>query len=194
MSHCKIIIEHCEPQLSKWLLIEYEHSSQIVGRDNLIFTNVKRKKERQILARYGRVFKKSVSELKISRNRIIILDPKADQLLSCSDVRERTYIVVGGILGDHPPRGRTSELITSKMKSARVRSLGPYQFSIDGAVYMAWSACYGIDPNQIKVAYGVEIIAQKKPHEHIIGLPYAYPLVNNKPLISPKLIDYLLSI
>ena len=41
----KFIIEHLEPEedISKWCFFEYEHISEIVGEDNLIFTNVKPK-------------------------------------------------------------------------------------------------------------------------------------------------------
>ena len=39
----KFIIEHLEPELYDWCLIEYEHISKIVGKENLIFTNINKK-------------------------------------------------------------------------------------------------------------------------------------------------------
>jgi ribosome biogenesis SPOUT family RNA methylase Rps3 len=37
-----LVIEHCEPDVSKWLLLEYKHSVKIWGKNNTIFTNVKK--------------------------------------------------------------------------------------------------------------------------------------------------------
>jgi len=34
-----LIIEHCEPELSEWLLLEYKHAAKIWD-SNVIFTNV----------------------------------------------------------------------------------------------------------------------------------------------------------
>ena len=39
------IIEHLEPKLWEWCILEYEHISQTVGKDNLWFTNIRDKEE-----------------------------------------------------------------------------------------------------------------------------------------------------
>jgi len=179
------VIEHLEPRLSEWVLIEYEHASMIVGRENLAFTNVKR--GFKALERLGKVYRESVVEL-FDREDIIVLDPKAEELLEPSDFDHVRAVVVGGILGDHPPKGRTFKLITSKMKRARARSLGDCQFSIDGAVYMALKVASGVRLSEIPVAKSLTL----KCGDLEIHLPFCYPLVNGKPVISPKLIDYLL--
>ena len=49
------IIEHLEPRLSKWCLIEYKHISEIAGKRNLWLANVKRESERKKLEGYGRL-------------------------------------------------------------------------------------------------------------------------------------------
>jgi len=179
------VIEHLEPRLSEWVLIEYEHASMIVGRENLAFTNVKR--GFKALERLGKVYRESAVEL-FDREDIIVLDPKAEELLEPSDFDHVRAVVVGGILGDHPPKGRTFKLITSKMKRARARSLGDCQFSIDGAVYMALKVASGVRLSEIPVAKSLTL----KCGDLEIHLPFCYPLVNGKPVISPKLIDYLL--
>ena len=52
------IIEHLEPRLWKWCMIEYKNISKIVGRKNLWFTNIKQKsKEVKELAKYGKISK-----------------------------------------------------------------------------------------------------------------------------------------
>ncbi|MEM2213843.1 MAG: SAM-dependent methyltransferase [Candidatus Nezhaarchaeales archaeon] len=179
------VIEHLEPRLSKWVLIEYEHASLIVGKDNLAFTNVKR--GFKTLEKLGKVYRESAVEL-FDNEGVIVLDPRADKLLEPSDFNDVESVVVGGILGDHPPRGRTFTLITSKMRRARARSLGNRQFSIDGAIYMALKVAQGVELSDIPVADSLTL----KCGDLEIYLPFSYPLVNGKPVISPKLIDCLL--
>lgn len=55
------IIEHLEPRVWKWCLIEYENISNIVGKENLWITNVKRKNKK--LEQFAKVFKQSVKDL-----------------------------------------------------------------------------------------------------------------------------------
>jgi ribosome biogenesis SPOUT family RNA methylase Rps3 len=180
------VIEHLEPRLSKWVLIEYEHASMIVGRENLAFTNVKR--GFKTLQRFGRVHRESATEI-FDREDTVVLDPKAKELLEPSDFDYARTVVVGGILGDHPPRGRTWSLITSKMKRARAKSLGNCQFSVDGAVYMAFKVASGVRLNEIPVAKSLTLKCGDLLEIH---LPFCYPLVKGRPVISPKLVDYLL--
>ena len=69
------IIEHLEPKLWEWCLIEYEHISETIGRENLWFTNIKNEKDKQKLEKVGKVFRESVKEM--SLNNICILDPES---------------------------------------------------------------------------------------------------------------------
>lgn len=181
------VIEHLEPRLSRWILIEYEHASLIVGRDNLAFTNVVRGSKR--LQKFGRVYERSAIEL-FDSEETIVLDPKADELLEPSDFKKAKVVVVGGILGDHPPRGRTFSLLTAKMKRAKPKSLGDCQFSIDGSIYMAFKVSQGLRLSDIPVAKSLTL----KCGFLEIHLPFCYPLIDGKPVISPKLLDYLLEV
>ena len=54
----KYVIEHFGKAF-KWHLIEYEHISKLVGKDNLIFTNTSSKP----LASFGKVEKKALPSL-----------------------------------------------------------------------------------------------------------------------------------
>ena len=47
------IIEHLEKGISKWSLIEYKNISSFIGRNNLWFTNIKRKNKS--LEKHGRI-------------------------------------------------------------------------------------------------------------------------------------------
>jgi len=182
------IIEHLEPVLGKWVWFEYKHASKIVGRENLIFTNVKKLGEAKKLVELGSVFNRSVRELPFSQRKMIVLDPNAKRFLEPGDFRSVIGVVVGGILGDHPPLGRTEKLISRFLPFSLKRSLGKYQFSIDGSVYLAKKVSEGKDLKKIPVKVGLDIHVNKY---YTIILPFAFPLVNNKPLISKELMNYL---
>lgn len=182
----KFVIEHLEDHLSKWLVLEYEHASIIVGRENLVITNAGRyAKELGRIA--GLVLAERVDEVYPS-DRLLVLDPDAETPLDRRDFDNCDAVVVGGILGDSPRRHRTRKLLTSRLPNARARTLGPHQFSIDGAVYVALQVLKGARLEEVPVRVGVEI---ELPEGGVLELPYAYPLVNGKPLIYPRLVDYL---
>ncbi|MEM3673617.1 MAG: SAM-dependent methyltransferase [Candidatus Bathyarchaeia archaeon] len=182
------VIEHLEPIVGRWLLIEYKHASKIAGENRLIFTNVKKKSHYLKLSKIARARQEDFTKI-FSQEEIIILDPKAQTPLKPEDFNGKKAVVVGGILGDHPPRGRTSTLITSRVPKATARNIGKTQFSIDSAVYMAKLVNEGIPLEKIPVKKGLTI---KVSENHLIHLPYAYPLKDGKPLISKELIKYLL--
>ncbi len=56
----KYIIEHLEPELFEWCLIEYEHISKLVNEDNLIFTNIKKQKDAKNYKNTGLFMKKAL--------------------------------------------------------------------------------------------------------------------------------------
>jgi ribosome biogenesis SPOUT family RNA methylase Rps3 len=186
MENIKFIIEVCEPFISNWLLLEIKHSSNIVGKDKLLITNIKENYV-QYLSKYGKVSSSSIIDLKDLHDKIIILDPLADLTLTPEEASNH-MLVIGGILGDDPPRGRTFKYITSKLPNCKARNLGKKQFSIDGAIYVAKLINEGKKLEEIPI---MENLVIKVDEFHEIILPYVYPLVNNKPLISDELIEYL---
>ena len=186
MESIKFIIEICEPFISNWLLLEIKHSSIIVGKDKLLITNVKESYV-QHLSKYANVTTSSIIDLKEFHDKIIILDPLADLTL-IPDEASHHILVIGGILGDNPPQGRTFKYITSKLPHCKARNLGKKQFSIDSAIYVAKLISEGKKLEEIPI---MENLIIKVDDFHEIILPYVYPLVNNKPLISDELIEYL---
>jgi len=186
MESIKFIIEVCEPFISNWLLLEIKHSSNIVGKDKLLITNIKENYV-QYLSKYGNVSSSSIIDLKHFHDKIIILDPLADLTLTPEEA-SNYILVIGGILGDDPPRGRTFKYITSKLPNCKARNLGKKQFSIDGAIYVAKLINEGKKLEEIPT---MENLVINVDEFHEIILPYVYPLVNNKPLISDELIEYL---
>ncbi|MCX8204336.1 MAG: SAM-dependent methyltransferase [Candidatus Nezhaarchaeota archaeon] len=183
----KIAIEHLEPHLSRWLWLEYRHAVKLAA-GKIEFTNVKREDHLQALSKLAPSHREGVLEL-YSPDALIILDPQAPVKLSPGDLEGDVVVVVGGILGDHPPRGRTYKLLTSKAKGARARNIGAHQFSIDGAVYVALRVAEGVRVEEVPVKVGITV----KAPPFTVHLPYAYPLRRGRPVVSRELIEYLKS-
>lgn len=186
-----VIVEHLEAELSPWLLLEYRHVSRIQGRDHTWFTNVPARYHR-IIKIYGRVFEESVIDLLVSGalnpHETIILDPQAPGKLQYSDLATVKYVIIGGILGDHPPRGRTKTLLTSRIPSSvKAFNIGEAQYSIDGAAYYVK---YLLDHRGEEGFQYVDGVTVETEHGYVF-LPYRYPLVDGKPLLADGLEYYL---
>ncbi|ASJ16415.1 hypothetical protein A3L04_04655 [Thermococcus chitonophagus] len=179
-----LVIEHLE-EISEWLLLEYKHVAHWWG-DKLIFTNV-RPEERKILSEIGSVITESITRLPFDKSKIIILDLQAEEELKPEDIEDDTIIVVGGILGDAIPRGRTKEFITSKMPGVRVRHIGKPQFSIDGASIVAKLIADGRRLEEIEYEENPTI---KLDDFSEITLHYALPKLDGKLLLTPGLIEF----
>jgi len=180
-----LVIEHCEPILSDWLLLEYKHSVKIWGK-NTIFTNIKDKKVNNILKNISKTEKKNAKEFLFNK-KCIILDPQSKKTLKTNDFKNLDAIIVGGILGYQKPRGRTKKLISDKYKF-ETRNIGKIQLTIDGAVFVAKKIFSGKKIKDIEIAYELEII-----HDpiHSTILPFGYPIFNNKPIITPGLVELI---
>jgi ribosome biogenesis SPOUT family RNA methylase Rps3 len=179
-----LIIEHLE-DISEWLWLEYSHVSQWWGKE-LIFTNV-REDEREKLAKLGSVITESVTKFPFDRSKLIVLDLQAEEELKPEDIEEDTMIVVGGILGDAVPRGRTREFITSKMEGVKARHIGKPQYSIDGASIVTKLIADGKRLEEIEYEENPTI---KLDEFSEITLHYAVPKLDGKLLLTPGLIDH----
>ncbi len=178
-----IAIEHLEDYTSEWLLLEYKHASSLY--QPLVITNARCYYD--ILSKITKTYEKSILELEgelyTSQSKLIILDPLAPETLSHNDTKNAEIIVVGGILGDHPPRGRTYKLLSSRTTRALIRNLGSKQLSIDGAVYVASRIINGGDLKDIKFVDNPRIkTITPMGFELEIELPFTYPVVQGKPL------------
>lgn len=178
----KYVIEHLEPEVYDWCLLEYKHISKIVGRDNLIFTNVK--KDREKLNGLGEVMEKSVAELGLKN--ACVLDPDADVVLSSSD-KKFDYLIFGGILGDYPPKKRTKAELSSKLKFDK-RNLGKEQMSTDTAVYAAKKIIDGGKFSDLKFKYKIEIELNENES---VSLPYRYVVEDGKIILPGGFAEFL---
>ncbi len=178
-----LIIEHLEG-ISDWLWLEYSHVSEWWA-NKLIFTNVL-PEERERLAKLGSVISESVTRFPFDRSKIIVLDLQAEEELKPEDIDEDTMIVVGGILGDAVPRGRTREFITSRMEGVKVRHIGKPQYSIDGASIVAKLIADGKRLDEIDYEENPTI---KLDEFSEITLHYAVPKLDGRLLLTPGLIE-----
>ena len=178
-----LVIEHLE-DISEWLWLEYSHVAKWWG-DNLIFTNV-REDEREKLAKLGNVLSESVTKFPFDRSKIIVLDLQAEEELKPEDIEENTIIIVGGILGNAIPTGRTKEFITSKMEGVKVRHIGKPQYSIDGASIVAKLIADGKRLKEIEYEENPTI---KLDEFSEMTLHYAVPKLDGKLLLTPGLIE-----
>ncbi len=185
----KFIIEHLTDKLYEWCLIEYENISNFVGKNNLIFTNVKSPKESKIINKFGIVYKESILKLKF--NRICLLEPKSKKTLEPNDANKFDYFLFGGILGDFPEQGRTEKYLTSKLKNVETRNLLDKQMSTDTAVLVTNLILKGKKIKDIEFIDSPSFIMKKGLIQEEVNLPYRYVSKNGKPIISKKLIKYL---
>ena len=186
----KFIIEHMELEVYDWCLLEYKHMSKIVGKSNLIFTNVK--KQQSKLKNLGKVHKESIKELLniYPKQEICLLDMDAKTTLTTKDKTNFKYFLFGGILGDNPRKHRTQTL-KSKIKT-KTRNLSQRQMSTDTAVYVTHKILKGKKLEQLKFTDELEIVLdENKGATESVILPFRYVVEKNKVILPPGLIDYL---
>jgi len=131
------IVEHLDPELEQWSALEYRciaEESEASG-SSFYLTSVPKELVLPALLRETtslHVEHRSVEEIyAASKDRVCLLDPAAKQELSPEDGSTFDVFLFGGILGDDPPRDRTSEL---RKKGYNGRRLGPVQMTTDTAV------------------------------------------------------------
>jgi len=180
----KFVIEHLESKMYPWCVLEYGHISKIVGKGNLLFTNVKKGVDK--LKKLGEVKKESVKELKLQK--ACILDPSAKKLLTPEDKKKYDYFIFGGILGDNPQRFRTKRDLTSKLKLPAF-NLGPKQMSTDTAVYVTKKILDGTPLEKLKF---VEEIEFEDKDGCFVGLPFRYVIEHGKIIAAKGLREFVL--
>ena len=184
----KFIIEHLEPELYDWCVIEYEHISKIVGKNNTIFTNID-KKYKNKLKKYGTVYEKNVSGLNFKD--VCILNQYSKKTLITNDKNKFKYFVFGGILGDNPAKKRTNTVINSLIKSKikfETRNLGNKQMPTDIAVYAAKKILNGKKLSDLKFVDELEIEINENES---VTLPFRYVIDDNKLVINEKLVEHM---
>ena len=179
----KFIIEHLEPQMYEWCIIEYKHISKSVCKKNLIFTNVKT--GGKALKALGEVKKESIKDIALKK--ACVLDPSSTRELTPREASKYDYFIFGGILGDNPQRFRTKKLITSKLNLPSF-NLGKRQMSTDTAVIVCSEIVNGKPLEKMKFQDDYEI-AEGCGFYRI--LPYRYLIEKGKIAFAPGLKAFL---
>ena len=179
-----LVIEHCEPKLSELLMLEYRHAVKL-WPGKIVFTRINDKITANSLKKLGKIEKKKAKDL-LNDHNCIVLDPKSKKTLTTQDFSNLDAIIIGGILGYEKPQGRTKKLISGE-SDFETRNIGKIQLTIDGAVFIAKAILLGLKLKDIEIAREIEIV-QDSVHSTI--LPYGYPIINDKPVITPGLIEY----
>ncbi|OCK83644.1 DUF431-domain-containing protein [Lepidopterella palustris CBS 459.81] len=136
---CKktFVVEHLDPELEAWSSLEYSAiASECTAHDARFFLSSV-PKELELPENLQKVKGLHVEHRSIEtlfadqKDKVCLLDPSAAQELSPEDGEKFHVFLFGGILGDDPPRDRTSEL---RNKGYEGRRLGPVQMTTDTAV------------------------------------------------------------
>jgi len=198
----KFLIEHMEPKLFKWCILEYTHISEeaTIRGDTVLFTDLKNTKNMGKLKGLGKLYSESAAQIFKNNKfngrpvRLCVLDLNAEKVLSKSD-NNFDFVLLGGILGDFPRQNRTKGLLES-MNDAGInyetRHLGKDQFSTDIALIVAQELLAGKKLSELEFVDEYEIeIAPEKPGEcgESISLPFKYLIRNGKPVVAKGLID-----
>ncbi len=176
----KFIIEHLDTELYEWSRAEYEHIIKVLGKENVLFTNIKDCSKLQ----FAECAEKSVKEMNL--NKACVLDPEAEQILSPDDKFD--YFIFGGILGNNPPEKRTAEFLSQKLGFEK-RNLGKKQMSTDTAVIVAWKILNGKKFSELKFIDDPEIEIEEEMNS---VMPYRYLAdENGKPIICEKVLKLM---
>lgn len=131
------VVEHLDPELEEWSSLEYltiateSHDSGAQFLLSSVPTSLKLPANLQG-AKGLQVETRGIEEIYADRkDKVCLLDPAAAKDLSPADGDDFDIFLFGGILGDDPPRDRTSEL---RKKGYQGRRLGPVQMTTDTAV------------------------------------------------------------
>ncbi|KAF2004821.1 DUF431-domain-containing protein [Amniculicola lignicola CBS 123094] len=131
------VVEHLDPELEEWSSLEYGaiasecHASGAQFLLSSVPTSLKLPANLQN-AKGLNVERRGIEDIYADqKDRVCLLDPAAAKDLSPEDGDAFDIFLFGGILGDDPPRDRTSEL---RKKGYHGRRLGPVQMTTDTAV------------------------------------------------------------
>ncbi len=187
-----IVIEHMEERVTRWLIIEYVEAFRRALENGLhtVITGATTQLS-SILTSLGVPNTQLHSWELGCPQPSIVLDMRARKTLEHYEAGSSHCIIVGGIMGDHPPRGRGYLLLYSHPGYA-ARSLGDKQMSVHTAVHVASLIASGIRLEDIQLEYPARLLLNTILGDIEVELPYAYVKGDRgEPLVPEKLKELL---
>ncbi|KAF2872488.1 SAM-dependent RNA methyltransferase [Massariosphaeria phaeospora] len=181
------VVEHLDPELEEWSSCEYytiASECHATGAQFLLssVSPTLKLSEKLQRAKGLNVETRSVEDIYADKkDKVCLLDPAASKDLNPQDGDMFDIFLFGGILGDDPPRDRTSEL---RKKGYEGRRLGPVQMSTDTAVRVTRMVVQDRIPVE-KIPYidSPELIINKNESTE---MPYRYVKGNDGQPIMPE--------
>lgn len=200
------VIEHMEEDettpksLPPWVELEYAHMIMLAGINGRVeFTHLSHNSSSSLDARLAfinepsasyRVHTQSVMELLEQNNipitRVCLLDPKAQTVLAPEDGKIFDHFLFGGILGDDPPRDRTSELRQLGFPS---RQLGSMQMTTDTALAVTKRVID--DKVQLNAIPYVDFPTITFNAKESVEMPFRYIVNGKEPVLPPGMRELL---
>ncbi|KAI0767453.1 DUF431-domain-containing protein [Fomes fomentarius] len=202
------VIEHMEEDeetpksIPRWVELEYMHMLTFAGLGatvhfthlssgssstlTLLFAQDKDHKHADAFA-HERSVLQLMAEKGVSLQNVCLLDPKAEKELSPEDGDGRfEWFLFGGILGDDPPRDRTSEL---RALGFPTRHLGPMQMTTDTALGVTKIVVQDRTPlSQIPFVDFPTIVFNAKES---VEMPFRYIAREAEPVLPPGMREHL---
>ncbi|ETN42179.1 uncharacterized protein HMPREF1541_04120 [Cyphellophora europaea CBS 101466] len=193
MSQKKVfVVEHLDPELGPWSGLEYKtiaQESRAAGCDFILSSVPASLLASDELRDVGADAKMASVEdyFAARKDRICLLDPQASQELSPADASNFDVFLFGGILGDDPPRDRTSEL---RKKGFNGRRLGPKQMTTDTAVRV--TRLVVLEQQKLDDISYVDFPELKLGEHESTEMPFRYVVDGSgKPIMPDGMIDLI---
>ncbi|KAF7343322.1 hypothetical protein MVEN_01764500 [Mycena venus] len=204
------VIEHMEDDddtvraIPPWVELEYAHMRMLAGpsakihfthlskasRDSLSSVFIPKPELAEAKCHQNGVLeliREQLGEAPASLEKVCLLDPKAPLALSPEDGDGRfEWFLFGGILGDDPPRDRTSEL---RVLGFPTRHLGPVQMTTDTALGVTKLVVHDKVPlDDIPYVNFPTIVFNPKES---VEMPFRYIAEDSEPKLPPGMRELL---
>ncbi|KAJ9654391.1 hypothetical protein H2198_006553 [Neophaeococcomyces mojaviensis] len=180
------VVEHLDPELGPWSALEYktiDQETKQAGCDFILSSVPDSLLQSQELQDVGASARSDSVEVYFAdiKDKICLLDPAAKQELEPADAQKFEVFLFGGILGDDPPRDRTSEL---RKKGFAGRRLGPVQMTTDTAVRVTRAVV--LEGQKLEDVPYVDFPELKLNEHESTEMPFRYVVDKNKEPIMPN--------
>jgi len=172
-----VLLEHMEEKPTRWLLAEYAEARDAARRAGmeLVVTGAGDPVLQALLDREGIPWIPAHAWEVADRPGTIVLDMWAQQDLEPLEAGAACCFVVGGIMGDYPPRMR-GILLSWAFDWASTRRMGREQMTIHTAVWAVGEIVSGVPVDQLPLGVGGVVEVETPLGRVEVELPYAYPL------------------